>query len=68
MGVKLSVTLGEKKGVKKMKKVYIVYKLSDSGILRVDKIFSKLSSARKYASDQRLKGGFYHCEEMKVEE
>lgn len=51
-----------------MKKVYIVYKLSDSGILRVDKIFSKLSSVRKYASDQRLKGGFYHCEEMKVEE
>ena len=59
-----------------MKKVYLVYKLSDSGILRVDKIFSKLSSARKYVSDQRLKGGFYqrlkggfyHFEEMKVEE
>lgn len=51
-----------------MKKVYIVYKLSDGGVLKVDKIFSKLSSARKYVSDQRLKGGFYHYEEMKVEE
>lgn len=54
-----------------MKKVYIVYKLSDGGVLKVDKIFSKLSSTRKfrkYASDQKLKGGFYHYEEMKVEE
>lgn len=51
-----------------MKKVYIVYKLSDSGVLKVDKIFSKLSSARKYVSEERLKGGFYHFEEMRVEE
>lgn len=51
-----------------MKKVYIIYKLNDGGVLKVDKIFSKLSSARKYVSDQRLKGGFYHFEEMKVEE
>lgn len=33
-----------------MKKVYLVYKLSE------------------YVSDQRLKGGFYHFEEMRVEE
>lgn len=51
-----------------MKKVYLVYKLSDCGVLKVDKVFFKLSSARKYVSDQRLKGGFYHFEEMKVEE
>ena len=59
-----------------MKKVYIVYKLSDGGVLKVDKIFSKLLTAKKYVSDQRLKGGFYqrlkggfyHFEEMKVEE
>ena len=51
-----------------MKKVYIVYKLSDGGVLKVDKIFSKLSSARKYVSEERLKGGFYHFEEMRVEE
>ena len=67
MGVKLSVTLGEKRS-KKMKKVYLVYKLSEYGVLKVDKIFSKLSSARKYTSDQILKGGFYHYEEMRVEE
>lgn len=51
-----------------MKKVYIVYKLNEYGVLKVDKIFSKLSSARKYVSDQRLKGGFYHFEEMRVKE
>lgn len=51
-----------------MKKVYVVYKLSDGGVLKVDKIFCKLTSARKYTSDQRLKGGFYHFEEMRVEE
>lgn len=51
-----------------MKKVYIVYKLSEGGVLKVDKVFSKLTSTRKYVSDQRLKGGFYHFEEMKVEE
>lgn len=51
-----------------MKKVYLVYKLSEYGVLKVDKIFSKLISVRKYVSDQRLKGGFYHFEEMRVEE
>lgn len=51
-----------------MKKVYLVYKLSEYGVLKVDKIFSKLTSARKYVSEERLKGGFYHFEEMRVEE
>lgn len=51
-----------------MKKVYLVYKLSDGGVLKVDKIFSKLLTAKKYVSEERLKGGFYHFEEMKVEE
>lgn len=51
-----------------MKKVYLVYKLSECGVLKVDKIFSKLSSARKYVSDQRLKGGSYYFEKIEVEE
>lgn len=51
-----------------MKKVYIVYKLSECGVLKVDKIFSKLSSVIKYVNDQILKGEFYKFEEMKVEE
>lgn len=51
-----------------IKKVYLVYKLSECGVLKVDKIFSKLSSARKYVSDQRLKGGSYYFEKIEVEE
>lgn len=51
-----------------MKKVYIVYKLSEYCGLKVDKIFSKLLNAKKYVSEERLKGGFYHFEEMRVEE
>lgn len=51
-----------------MKKVYLVYKLSECGVLKVDKIFSKLLTAKKYVSEERLKGGFYHYEEMEVEE
>lgn len=51
-----------------MKKVYLVYKLSDAGVLKVDKIFSKLLTAKKYVSEERLKGGFYHFEEMEIEE
>lgn len=51
-----------------MEKVYLVYKLSECGVLKVDKIFSKLLTAKKYVSDQRLKGKFYYFEEMRVEE
>lgn len=51
-----------------MEKVYLVYKLSECRVLKVDKIFSKLLTAKKYVSDQRLKGEFYYFEEMRVEE
>lgn len=51
-----------------MKKVYIIYKLIECGVLKVDKVFSKLTSTRKYVSEERLKGGFYHFEEMEVRE
>lgn len=51
-----------------MKKVYLVYKLSDVGVLKVDKIFSKLLTAKKYVSEERLKGGCYYFEERGVEE
>ncbi|MDU4378124.1 MAG: hypothetical protein E7I57_01610 [Anaerococcus vaginalis] len=51
-----------------MEKVYLVYKLSECGVLKVDKIFSKLLTAKKYVSDQRLKGEFYYFAEMRVEE
>lgn len=51
-----------------MKKVYLVYKLSECGVLKVDKIFSKLLTAKKYLSEERLKGRFYHFEEMEIEE
>lgn len=51
-----------------MKKVYLDYKLSDGGVLKVDKIFSKLLTAKKYVSEERLKGGFYHYEEMESTE
>lgn len=51
-----------------MKKVYLVYKLSECGVLKVDKIFSKLLTAKKYVSEERLKGGSYYFEEKKVEE
>lgn len=64
MVVKLSVTFG-KKG-ERMKKVYTSYKLSEYGGLKVDKIFSKLLNAKKYVSEERLKGGFYHFEEMEI--
>ncbi len=49
-----------------MKKVYTSYKLSEYGGLKVDKIFSKLLNAKKYVSEERLKGGFYHFEEMEI--
>lgn len=51
-----------------MKKVYLVYKLSECGVLKVDKVFSKLLTAKKYVSEERLKSGFYHFEEMEIEE